>query len=308
MAFLPPLTPESSLATSALPTATSFCRRGLPLPAAAAAAASRRPWGGPQHGGVGASPSSVPNRCPLLRTPTAVFTGIVEEVGTVVSLTNEDIATSGGGCILVVRATTAAEGVALGDSVAVNGVCLTVTTMEPVDGVPASFSDDAESSVSAGASVSGRQRVDLTFGLAAETLRCTSLGDLSAGDGVNLERSLAADGRFGGHVVQGHVDATGTITSVTPDADSLTYVIAMERRLMKYIVRKGYVAVDGTSLTIVNVSDDGFSFMMIPYTQEHVALAAKRAGERVNVEVDITGKYIEKIVAERLAESKATKV
>lgn len=309
MAFLSPLTPVCSLATTTLPTASSFCRRALPLPAAGAAAAtSRRPRGAPRHGGVVGFPPSFPNRSPSLLAPTAVFTGIVEEVGTVVSLTNEDIATSGGGCVLVVRAAMAAEGVALGDSVAVNGVCLTVTAIEPMDDAPASLSDDADSSVSAGASVTGRRQVNLSFGLAAETLRCTSLGDLSTGGGVNLERSLAADGRFGGHVVQGHVDATGTITSVTPDADALTYVVAMERRLMKYIVRKGYVAVDGTSLTIVDVSDDGFSFMMIPYTQEHVALSAKRAGERVNVEVDITGKYIEKIVAERLAEAGASKV
>lgn len=303
MAFLPAPTSVASPATTTLPTASSFCRRALPLPAAAAA---RRPRWAPRRGGVPAAP---PPPTPHGRSPpppTAVFTGIVEEVGTVVSLVNEDIASSGGGCTLVVRAATAAEGVAPGDSVAVNGVCLTATSIVPVgDGdAPASLSDDADS---AGVSA-GRRQADLSFGLAAETLRCTSLGDLAAGGGVNLERSLAADGRFGGHVVQGHVDGTGTITAVTPDADALTYTIAMERRLMKYIVRKGYVAIDGTSLTVVDVSDAGFTFMMIPYTQDHVALAAKRAGERVNVEVDITGKYIEKIVAERLAEAEAAKI
>ncbi|OSX70420.1 hypothetical protein BU14_0763s0005 [Porphyra umbilicalis] len=235
---------------------------------------------------------SPPPRHPPPPPPTAVFTGIVEEVGKVVSLTNEDIATSGGGCTLVVRATVAADGVALGDSVAVNGVCLTATATTPVGG------DGGGGGGAVGA-------VDVAFGLAAETLRCTALGDLAVGDGVNLERSLSAAGRFGGHVVQGHVDAAGTLTSVTPDADALVFVVALERRLMKYVVRKGYVAIDGTSLTVVDVTDAGFSFMMIPYTQAHVALAAKRAGDRVNVEVDITGKYIEKIVAERLAEADA---
>lgn len=307
MAFLPAPTLVASPAATHL-TASSFSRRALPLPAAAAAA--RRPRWTPRHGGaVPPPPPSSPYRRSSPLVPTAVFTGIVEEVGTVVSLTNADIATSGGGCTLVVRARTAAQGVALGDSVAVNGVCLTATAIVPVaDGAPASLSDDADSAVSAGAGAVAGLVADLSFGLAAETLRCTSLGDLAAGGGVNLERSLAADGRFGGHVVQGHVDGTGTITAVTPDADALTYTVAMERRLMKYIVRKGYVAIDGTSLTVVDVTDDGFTFMMIPYTQEHVALAAKRAGERVNVEVDITGKYIEKIVAERLADAEAAKV
>lgn len=312
MAFLLAPTAVASPATTTLSITSSFCRRALPIPAAAAAAARRRARWAPQHGGAAAPPSPSPPHRSSPLAPTAVFTGIVEEVGTVVSLTDADIATSGGGCTLVVRASTAAEGVALGDSVAVNGVCLTATAIVPAGGVrdaPASFSDDADTAVSAGAAgAAAAGATDISFGLAAETLRCTSLGDLAVGGGVNLERSLAADGRFGGHVVQGHVDGTGTITAVTPDADALTYTVAMERRLMKYIVRKGYVAIDGTSLTVVDVTDDGFTFMMIPYTQEHVALAAKRAGERVNVEVDITGKYIEKIVAERLAEAEAAKV
>mmetsp|Transcript_2523 Transcript_2523/g.7550 ORF Transcript_2523/g.7550 Transcript_2523/m.7550 type:complete len:235 (+) Transcript_2523:293-997(+) len=195
-----------------------------------------------------------------------VFTGIVEEVGQVRKL--EDAAE--GGVNLHVGAEKTLDGVALGDSISVNGTCLTVTN---VDG-------------------SG-----FTFGLAPETLRRTNLGDLKEGSTINLERSLAANGRMGGHIVQGHVDATGVIRKVEPEKDALWFTIGCDRSLMKYIVPKGYIAVDGTSLTVCDVGDDYFTFTMIPFTQENVAIPAKETGDKVNLEVDITGKYIEKLLA-----------
>lgn len=199
-----------------------------------------------------------------------VFTGIVEEMGTVASF--ENLKSEEGGVNMTVAAKTTREGVSLGDSISVNGTCLTVTNL---------------------------QDSGFTFGLAPETLRRTNLGDLSSGGRVNLERSLAANGRFGGHVVQGHVDCTGVISSITPEKDAIWYTISIPSEYMMYIVEKGYVAVDGTSLTVCDVLDaqNSFTFMMIPFTQAHVVTALKKAGDRVNIEVDITGKYIERIMA-----------
>lgn len=201
---------------------------------------------------------------------TMVFTGIVEEMGTVLSLQNLD--NEDGGVNMVVSAQTCLSGVNLGDSIAVNGTCLTVTQIK--DG-------------------------SFTFGLAPETLRCTNLGDLSTGSLVNLERSLAADGRFGGHVVQGHVDCTGCIKDIKREKDAIWYTISIPQENMKYIVEKGYIAIDGTSLTVCDVIDEQncFTFMMIPYTQAHVVIALKDVNSIVNIEVDITGKYIERIMA-----------
>lgn len=201
-----------------------------------------------------------------------VFTGIIEEMGRVVAL--ENLASADGGVNMVVAAEKTLGGVSLGDSVAVNGTCLTVTKLE------------------------GER---FSFGLAPETLRRTNLGKLAAGGLVNLERSLAADGRFGGHVVQGHVDCTGEIVSVVPEKDAIWYTVRLPKEFMKYIVEKGYITVDGASLTVCDVTDtnDTFTFMMIPYTQAHVVTATKAAGDIVNIEVDITGKYIERILAAR---------
>lgn len=202
--------------------------------------------------------------------PAMVFTGIVEEMGEVLSI--ENLTSADGGVTMQVAAKTTVGGVSLGDSISVNGTCLTVTQLEPET---------------------------FTFGLAPETLRRTNLGVLSVGSPVNLERSLAADGRFGGHVVQGHVDTTGKIVSLTRDKEAIVFEVELEPGMMKYIVEKGYITVDGASLTVIDVTATTFTFMMIAYTQAHVVTALKKVGDVVNIEVDITGKYIEKIMAAR---------
>ena len=194
-----------------------------------------------------------------------MFTGIVEELGKVSALENQ-----AGGWHLRVTGPLAADGTRLGDSIAVNGVCLTVTDLE---------------------------RDQMTFGLAPETLQRTNLGDLKAGDGVNLERSLAANGRLGGHFVQGHVDGTGVLVERRADGDSLRIAIAAAPALLRYIVPKGYIAVDGTSLTVIDALADRFTFMLIAYTQQQIVLPARPIGSRVNLEVDILAKYAEKFMA-----------
>jgi len=196
-----------------------------------------------------------------------MFTGIVEEVGRVASLECRT-----GGWHLAVRSKIVSEGTRLGDSICVNGVCLTVTALQ----------DD-----------------QLTFGLAPETLQRTNLGDLKPGDGVNLERSLPANGRFGGHFVQGHVDGTGVLVDRRPDGDSLRMAVAAEPALLRYIVPKGYIAVDGTSLTAIDVLRDRFTFMLISYTQQHIVLPTRPLGAKINLEVDILAKYAEKLLAAR---------
>lgn len=195
-----------------------------------------------------------------------MFTGIVEEIGTV-----EELSEVGGGWSLTVQASTVLEDTGLGDSLAVNGVCLTVTDM----------TDSA-----------------FTVGLSPETLRRTNLGDLRPGDRVNLERSLALNGRIGGHFVQGHIDGTGVIRAFRPEGDSLWVTVAAPGELLRYIVPKGYIAVDGTSLTVVDVLEDAFTFMLVAYTQQHITLPHKPVGSRVNLEVDILGKYIERLIGE----------
>lgn len=194
-----------------------------------------------------------------------MFTGIVEEMGDVVSLAERD-----GGWHLVVTAPLTGSDAGLGDSIAVNGTCLTVTNI------------DAER---------------LTFGLAPETLTRTNLGDLKAGRKVNLERSLPANGRIGGHFVQGHVDGTGTLAERTPDGDSLRIVVQAPPEILRYLVPKGYVAVDGTSLTIIDVLEDRFTFMLVAYTQQHIVLPGYEVGARVNLEADVLAKYAENFLA-----------
>ena len=164
----------------------------------------------------------------------------------------------------------------LGDSIAVNGVCLTVTsfTLTP----SASF----------------------TVGIAPETLRLTNLGSLRSGSRVNLERAVRADTRMGGHFVQGHVDTIAEIVKITPDGEALTFRFQPKNReVLRYVVYKGFIALDGTSLTVTAVNDDEgpdggwWEVMLIAYTQERVVVAGKKVGETVNVEVDMTAKYVE---------------
>lgn len=205
-----------------------------------------------------------------------VFTGIVEEIGTVQAIDN--LQSSDGGVNLTVEAKVALDGVQIGDSIAVNGTCLTVTHLTAST---------------------------VTFGLAPETLRRTNLSKLSAGKKVNLERSMSAQGRFGGHVVQAHVDCTGTIASVQKERDSLWFTVCIPPKLLKLVVEKGYITVDGASLTVcsVNDADSSFSFMMIPHTQANVVTTSCDVGDLVNIEVDITGKYIDRILNARLQQS-----
>jgi riboflavin synthase len=197
-----------------------------------------------------------------------MFTGIVEEIGVV----RDAQLDAELGKYLTIGCTKAVEDVTLGDSIAVNGVCLTVTE----------FTGDS-----------------FTIGVSPETQRRTNLGDLRAGDPVNLERSLQFGGRMGGHYVQGHVDGTGEILRVLPDGDSLRVTIKAPARLMPYIVEKGYIAVDGTSLTVAERSADTFTIALIAYTQGAVILGRQRAGARVNLEVDIMAKYVESITSYR---------
>ncbi len=196
-----------------------------------------------------------------------MFTGIVEEMGTVRAIGKID-----DGWEMTLAANIVLEGTKLGDSIAVNGTCLTVAEM-----------------------------TDSTFkiGMAPETMSRTNLGDLSVGSPVNLERSVPANGRMDGHFVQGHVDGTGVIRTFRADHDSLWVTVAAAPEIMRYIVTKGYIAVDGTSLTVVDVFEDAFTFMLVAYTQQHIIIPQKKVGDRVNLEVDILGKYIEKFVAAR---------
>lgn len=196
-----------------------------------------------------------------------MFTGLIEEIGTV-----STIKQSAESFDLTVSAQTVLDGVKLGDSIAINGVCLTVTTF------------DAET---------------FTVGLAPETLRRTNLGDLKEGTPVNLERSLLPTTRLGGHFVQGHVDATGTITSFRPDNDALWLTVKTSPELMRYIVTKGYIAIDGTSLTVVDTGPDWFNVTLIKYSQSKIILPLKNIGDRVNLEVDILSKYMERLTQER---------
>ena len=189
-----------------------------------------------------------------------MFTGIVEEVGTVSQLK---------GYRMNVHATLVIEGLKLGDSMAVNGACLTVVALGSEE-----FSVD----------------------LSPETLRRTSLGDVTPGKAVNLERPLAVSDRLGGHIVQGHVDATGRLTSSKPEADCVILRIRCPKRMMRYIVEKGFITLDGISLTVVKKDTSSFTLSVIPYTLEHTNLKEKVPGDRVNLESDIVAKYIESLL------------
>ncbi|KAJ4305344.1 Riboflavin synthase alpha chain [Kalmusia sp. IMI 367209] len=204
-----------------------------------------------------------------------MFTGLVEIIGTVTALEQLDqTASGGGGTSLTIGDAQEILGDAnLGDSISVNGTCLTVTEFD---------------------------KASFKVGVAPETLRRTNLGALKQGSKVNLERAVSASTRMGGHFVQGHVDTTASIQSVTPDGNALTFRFKpRDPAVLRYVVEKGYVTIDGASLTVTRVEDgpDGFwEVMLIAYTQEKVVTASKKAGEEVNVEVDQVGKYVEKSV------------
>lgn len=213
----------------------------------------------------------------------SLFTGIVEEVGRVRRIGPPSTPSGGGGggdapgVDLEVETRNLLAGTQLGDSVAVDGTCLTVAAI------------DAAAST-------------LTFGVAPETLRCTSLGDRVTGDDVNLERALTPASRMGGHFVQGHVDGTGEIAAFRPEGDSVWVTVRAPPEILRLLVPKGFVAVDGTSLTVVNVDEEAgwFDFMLVRYTQDNVVLPKKKVGDKVNLEADILGKYVEKLLTGRL--------
>lgn len=194
-----------------------------------------------------------------------MFTGLVEEVGSVVGLES-----LGDSVRLTVRGPLVTTDAAHGDSIAVSGCCLTVTDLGPEQ-----FSAD----------------------VMAESLERTSLGDLVAGSGVNLERAVAAGARLGGHIVQGHVDGTGTLIDRTPSDHWEILRFAFPADLARYLVEKGSITVDGVSLTVVDVTDDSFSVSLIPTTLADTTLGTRQPGDRVNLEVDIVAKYVAKSVA-----------
>ena len=193
-----------------------------------------------------------------------MFTGIVEEQGTIlVAHTDMDRDNT-----ITIQCRTALEGTRIGDSISVAGVCLTVTHM----------TDDT-----------------FSVGLSPETLRRTNLGVRKVGDNVNLERALTYGGRMGGHYVQGHVDGVGHISNIRYEGESKFITITPPPEMLKYIVMKGYIAVDGVSLTVAALDDTSFGIAMIAHTQQVVTMGSQSVGELVNLEVDIIAKYVERI-------------
>ena len=193
-----------------------------------------------------------------------IFTGIVEETGKI-----ESVANGNKSAIITIIADKVLKGTKIGDSIAVNGVCLTVT------------------------SISGNK---FTADVMAETIRRSSLGTLKHGSKVNLERAMAADGRFGGHIVSGHIDGTGVIRSLEREDNAVWVEIETPDKLLKYIVEKCSIAIDGISLTVAKLTDDSFSVSVIPHTGEETTLLAKKPGDIVNLENDIVGKYVERLM------------
>lgn len=199
-----------------------------------------------------------------------MFTGIVEELGTI-----ENIRRGSQSAVLHIRCKDVLEGTKVGDSIAVNGVCLTVTGMDGQG---------------------------YTADVMAETLERSSLGTLTKGSPVNLERAMAADGRFGGHIVAGHIDGTGTIQKIWRDETAVWYQIEAKSEILRYIVEKGSITIDGISLTVARVLEHDFCVSIIPHTQANTNLSVRQTGDIVNLETDIIGKYVEKLLQPQKAE------
>ena len=193
-----------------------------------------------------------------------MFTGIGEELGSIRSVRRGQHSS-----VLSIAAKDILSDLKVGDSVAVNGVCLTATTVD-----------------------SGGFTADVMH----ETLNRSSLGSLTVGSHVNLERAMAANGRFGGHIVSGHIDGTGTITALRKDDNAVWYTISASQELLCYIVEKGSIAIDGISLTVAEVGESWFSISAIPHTVAVTTLGEKRPGDTVNLENDVIGKYVEKLL------------
>lgn len=193
-----------------------------------------------------------------------MFTGIIEECGRVKSLT-----ISGSSGKIIIGAFKVLEETNIGDSIAVNGVCLTVTDI-------------------------GRN--EFTADIMAETARRSSLSKLKPGESVNLERAMSANGRFGGHIVSGHIDGTGTIVSKIEEENAVWVQISTSSAILRLIVEKGSIAIDGISLTVAKVSESDFSVSIIPHTAKETTLLNKKSGDIVNLENDIIGKYVERLI------------
>lgn len=193
-----------------------------------------------------------------------MFTGIIEEIGKVIRVQR-----TAGSSFIEIQAEKVLTDAHIGDSIAVNGVCLTVTDM-----------------------TNDTFRADVMN----ETLSRSSLGSLVSGSMVNLERAMAANGRFGGHIVSGHIDGTGIITDVKNDGIAVWYTISAEDSLLRYIVEKGSIAIDGISLTVAKVINSTFSVSIIPHTASETTLSMKKTGDIVNLENDIIGKYVERLI------------
>ena len=200
-----------------------------------------------------------------------MFTGIVEETGTLRSLSRGSKS-----CVIHVQCSTVLEDTRIGDSIAVNGICLTVTSVE-----------------------SGGFTADVMN----ETLSRSSLAQTRPGDPVNLERAMAANGRFGGHIVSGHIDGTGIIREIRDDDNAVWYTVEAQPEILRYVVEKGSIAIDGISLTVARVDDRSFQVSVIPHTRAVTALSSRRVGSPVNLENDIVGKYVEKLMQPAPSES-----
>ncbi|MDD6217223.1 MAG: riboflavin synthase [Roseburia sp.] len=205
-----------------------------------------------------------------------MFTGIVEEIGTV-----EAVRKGASSAAMRIGAKEILSDIKVGDSIAVNGICMTVTSFDGkgfwVDVMP-------------------------------ETLSRSSIGKAARGSAVNLERAMLCGGRFGGHIVSGHIDGTGTILEVQADDNAVWYTIAAEKGVMRYIVEKGSVAIDGISLTVAKVQEERFSVSVIPHTREKTILSRKKAGDIVNLENDVIGKYVEKLLQTPDTEKKPSNI
>lgn len=196
-----------------------------------------------------------------------MFTGIVEEMGAV-----RAIRRGAHSSVLSIGASLILSDLKLGDSVAVNGVCLTAT---------------------------GKDAGGFTADVMHETLNRSALGVLAPGSPVNLERAMAAGGRFGGHIVSGHIDGTGTITATRQDDNAVWYTVKAAPELLRYVVEKGSITIDGISLTVARAERDRFSVSLIPHTASVTVLGRKGPGDVVNLETDIIGKYVERLLAPR---------
>ena len=194
-----------------------------------------------------------------------MFTGIIEEIGQIQSVSKNRVSAA-----ITIKAHSILQDVAVGDSIAVNGICLTVT---------------------------GYTKDSFTVDMMHETFERTCANGWKRGTGVNLERAMAAGGRFGGHIVTGHIDGTGTISGIRQDDNAVWYEITADPRILRYVVEKGSIAIDGISLTVATVGKDCLAVSTIPHTRNMTTLSERKVGDKVNLENDIVGKYVERFLA-----------